>query len=226
MSNNNITSYETIITIIRKIFDDYDEKNGALQKIDYTKRATAIVDTWQKAMNGKGLTTELICELHRLVCNHEDIAIHDEQGNIIGYTKAGEYRTHPSSRKSELHKGKRTLFLPPEQIPQRMEYLVSTMNSLFDSNQSNEVMIENIIAFTVEFLTVHPFANQNGRIAQVLMELFAFQANIEPFYISYVVKTNYSAITKSAEEVLLHGNVAPFLSVMNKIKSLKGTNKL
>lgn len=226
MPNNTITSYETIITIIRKIFDDYDEKNGAMQKIDYTKRATAIVDTWQKAMNGKGLTTELLCELHRIICDDVYIPINDSKGGISGFAKAGEYRTTHSSAPSELHKGKRTLFLPPEQIPQRMEYLVSTMNSLFDSNQSNEVMIENIIAFTVEFLTVHPFANQNGRIAQVLMELFAFQANIEPFFISYVVKTNYSAITKSAEEVLLHGNVAPFLSVMNKIKSLKGTNKL
>lgn len=190
MLNNTITSYETIITIIRKIFDDYDEKNGAMQKIDYTKRATTIIDTWQKAMNGKGLTTELICELHRIICDDVYIPINDSKGGISGFTKAGEYRTTHSSAPSELHKGKRTLFLPPEQVPQRMEYLVSTMNSLFDSNQSNEVMIENIIAFTVEFLTVHPFANQNGRIAQVLMELFAFQAGLESFNISQISKTN------------------------------------
>lgn len=211
-----------IVHIIRKIFDDYDEKNGAMQKIDYIKRATAIVDTWQKAMNGKGLTTELICELHRIVCGDVYIPINDPKGGISGFAKAGEYRTTHSSAPSELHKGKHTLFLPPEQIPQRMEYLVSTMNSLFGSNQSNEVMIENIIAFTVEFLTVHPFANQNGRIAQVLMELFAFQANIEPFFISYVCKKAYPQICKSCEEVIAIQSTHPFLNIINSLYKSAG----
>ena len=32
MSHGKITSYETIIIIIRKIFDNYDEKNGMTYK--------------------------------------------------------------------------------------------------------------------------------------------------------------------------------------------------
>lgn len=205
-----------ILFIISKIFNDYDEKNGVIQKVDYTQRAKDIIDAWQ-SVNNQGLNIELICKLHRIICNNEDIAINDEQGNIIGYTKAGEYRTHPSSRKSELHNGKRTLFLPPEQIKQRMHYLITTMNSVFASNQSKDMMIENIVAFTVEFLTVHPFANQNGRLAQVLMELFAFKADIEPFNISYVVTNHYEEITKSVEEVLISQSVKPFLDILNTV---------
>lgn len=205
-----------ILFIISKIFNDYDEKNGVIQKIDYTQRVKDIIDAWQ-SVNNQGLNIELICKLHRIICNNEDIAINDEQGNIIGYTKAGEYRTHPSSRKSELHNGKRTLFFPPEQIKQRMHYLITTMNSVFASNQSKDMMIENIVAFTVEFLTVHPFANQNGRLAQVLMELFAFQADIEPFNISYVVTNHYEEITKSVEEVLISQSVKPFLDILNTV---------
>lgn len=203
-----------ITLIIRKIFDDYDEKNGAQQKIDYTERAQRIVDTWTEGMSSHGLTTELICELHRIVCDDADIAIHNEQGNIIGYTKAGAYRTHPSSRKSELHQGKRTLFIPPEQIAQRMEYLANTMNGVFNAKPPKEVMIENIVAFTVELLTVHPFANQNGRIAQVLMELLAFQSGMEPFNISHAVKQDKTLLIKSAEQVLQLGNIAPFLNAI------------
>ena len=208
---------QNIHTIIRKIFDDYNEKNGALQKIDYTDRASKILITWTQGMNAHGLTTELICELHRIICGDTDIAIHDEQGNILSYTKAGEYRTHPSSRNSELHKGSRTLFLPPQEIVTKMEQLATIMNGVFATNPPKELMIENIVAFTVEFLTLHPFANQNGRIAQVLMELFAYHADLKPFYISYVVTNYYKEITKSVEEVLAHQNVKPFLNVIDKV---------
>ncbi len=206
-----------ITLIIGKIIDDYDEKNGTQKKTDYTQRAQKIVQTRTQSMAKECLTTQLICELHRLVCNNEAIAIHDEQGNILGYTNAGAYRTHPSSRKSELHKGSRTLFLAPSDISSRMEYLVQTMNGVLNSNPPKETMIENIVAFTVEILTIHPFANQNGRLAQVLMELFAFQAGIEPFNISYVVTKHYEEITKSVEEVLICQSVKPFLDVLNTV---------
>lgn len=77
-----------ILFIIRKIFDDYDEKNGVIQKVDYTQRAKDIIDAWQ-SVNNQGLNIELICKLHRIICNNEDIAINDEQGNIIGLLKLG-----------------------------------------------------------------------------------------------------------------------------------------
>lgn len=206
-----------ITLIIRKIFDDYDEKNGAQQKTDYAQRAENIVQTWTQSMAKEGLTTNLICELHRLVCEDEWIPINDPKGGIVGFAKAGEYRTTPSSAPSSLHEGSRRLFLAPSDIPSRMQYLVQTMNGVFHANPPKETMIENIVAFTVEILTIHPFANQNGRIAQVLMELFAFQAGIEPFNISYVVTNYYEEITKSVEEVLISQSVKPFFDVLNTV---------
>lgn len=90
------------------------------------------------------------------------------------------------------------------------------MNSVFASNQSKDMMIENIVAFTVEFLTVHPFANQNGRLAQVLMELFAFKLGIEPFNISFIL-TNYKhELIKSLEEIRNYKNINSFLILQNK----------
>lgn len=217
MSNNKITSYENIVTIIQKIFDDYDEKNGAQQKIDYTDRASKIVDTWTQGMNAHGLTTELICELHRILCDDADIAIHDEQGNILSYTKAGEYRTHPSSRNSELHKGSRTLFLPPQEIVTKMEQLATIMNGVFATNPPKELMIENIVAFILEFVNIHPFANQNGRVGMVLLELLAFSTGIEPFHVSEAVKKDKASITAMAEKSMLTQNINLFLETVQKI---------
>ncbi|MCX6051073.1 MAG: Fic family protein [Campylobacterales bacterium] len=207
----------SIHTIIHKIFDDYDEKNGAQQKIDYTDRASKIVYTWTQGMNTHGLTTELICELHRIVCDDVYIPVNDPQGGISGFSKAGEYRTTHSSAPSLLHKGSQTLFLHPQDIATKMEQLATIMNGVFISKLSEEWIKENIVAFTVEFLTVHPFANQNGRIAQVLMELLAYRADLKPFNISYVVTNHYEEITKSVEEVLAHQSVKPFLNVIDKV---------
>ena len=209
---------QNIHTIIRKIFDDYDEKNGALQKIDYTDRASKIIDTWTQGMNAHRLTTELICELHRIVCDDVYIPINDSQGGISGFSKAGEYRTTHSSAPSALHKGSQTLFLHPQDIATKMEQLATIMNGVLATNPPKGLMVENIVAFTVEFLTVHPFANQNGRIAQILMELLAYRAELEPFYISYVVKKNKSLITKCVEEVGITQSILPFMLTIEALR--------
>jgi len=207
-----------ITLIIRKIFDDYDERNGAQQKTDYTQRAKKIVQTWTQSMAKEGLTTKLICELHRLVCDDEWIPINDPKGGVAGFAKAGEYRTTPSSAPSSLNEGSRTLFLAPNDIPSRMQYLVQTMNGIFHTNPPKEMMIENIVAFILEFVNVHPFANQNGRLAQVLLELFSYHANLEPFGISEIVKKDKKAITCASEKALKEQNIHYFLEAISKSK--------
>ncbi len=209
---------QNIHTIIRKIFDDYDEKNGALQKIDYTDRASKILITWTQGMNAHGLTTELICELHRIVCDDVYIPINDPQGGISGFAKAGEYRTFQSFAQSRLipeHKG---YFVSFEQIPSLMERLIKTMNNVLENKPNTELMTENILAFSVEFMMLHPFANENGRMRQLLMELLAFQVDLEPFYISYIIKLHNKELTKAVEAAPALQNVAPLFNVMMKYR--------
>ena len=224
-----------ILFIIRKIFDDYDEKNGAMQKIDYTQRAENIVNSWKKAMTDEqGFTTELICKLHALTCQETYIPINDEKGRIVGFSKAGEYRTINTSAPSQLYKGLRTFFSPPEQISDRMEYLVRTMNSVFASKPNQELMIENIIAFTIEFLTVHPFSNQNKRTSQVIMELLSFQTGNNPFHISYITKKYHYDFVTTINQIRIYQNVQPFyiiqkkhyISAKNEFERYKNSNQL
>lgn len=207
-----------ITLIIRKIFDDYDEKNGAQQRTDYTKRAENIVQTWTQSIAKEGLTTELICELHRLVCEDEWIPINDPKGGIVGFAKAGEYRTTPSSAPSELKEGAHRLFILPHDIALKMEQLVATMNNLLATKLPKDTMVENILAFSVEFSTIHPFANQNGRILLSLMELLAHQAELEPFYISHINKVNPQLLIRSIEETIAYQTVQPLLVTISKHK--------
>jgi hypothetical protein len=146
MSHKETASMTSPITlIIRKIFDDYDEKNGAQQKIDYTERAQRIVDTWTEGMSSQGLTTGLICELHRLVCDDLYIPINDPQGGISGFAKAGEYRTIPMSAPSYLKKGALRLFIPLHEIAPKMEQLVATMNNVLATKSSKNIISSIIV---------------------------------------------------------------------------------
>lgn len=217
-------SSTNIILIIRKIFDDYDEKNGAQQKIDYTERANKIVDAWTQVMDAHGLTTELICELHRLVCDDVYIPINDTQGGISGFAKAGEYRTIPMSAPSHLKKGATRLFAPPQEIAQRMESIVAIMNRVLASNIPAELMVENILSFSVELSTIHPFPNQNWRVILSLMELLAFQAKLKPFNISYINKINPSLLINSIEQTIVLKTVSPLLYVINLYEHLLTPN--
>lgn len=205
-----------ITLIIRKIFDDYDEKNGAQQKTDYTQRAENIVQTWTQSIAKEGLTTQLICELHRLVCEDEWIPINDPKGGIAGFAKSGEYRTFQSFAPSRLIPDHKGYFVSFEQIPILMKRLVETMQGVLGNKPNTELMIENILAFSVEFMMIHPFANENGRIRQLLMELLAFQVNIKPFHISYIIKLHNKELTKAVEAVPALQNVAPLWDVLLK----------
>lgn len=215
-----------ITFIIRKIFDDYDEKNGAQQKIDYTERAQRIVEAWTLGMDAHGLTTGLICELHRLVCEDVYIPINDAQGGISGFAKAGEYRTIHASAPSYLKKGAIRLFAQPHEIAPKMEQLVATMNKVLTENPPKELMIENILAFSVELSTVHPFPNQNWRVIFSLMELLAFQANIESFLISQINKVNPQLLIRAVEETIAYQTVQPLLETIEKYKNEQKTQNI
>ena len=121
-----------ITHIIRKIFDDYDEKNGAQQKTDYTQRAEKIVQTWTQSMAKEGLTTQLICELHRLVCEDEWIPINDPKGGIAGFAKAGEYRTIQVISPSSLYENSKIVHFQPRDIAISMEKLVTTLSNVLN----------------------------------------------------------------------------------------------
>lgn len=204
-----------ILFIIRKIFDDYDEKNGAMQKIDYTQRAEKIIHTWIESMSKEGLTTWLICEFHRLVCEDEWIPINDPKGGISGFAKAGEYRNIVASAPSYLKKGAKRLFSLPHEISQKMENIVSIMNKILASNIPKELMKENILSFAVELSTIHPFPNQNWRVILSLVELLAYQCKLEPFHISYINKINPSLLINSIEQVIVFNTINPILHVLN-----------
>ena len=211
-----------ITLIIRKIFDDYDEKNGAQQKTDYTQRAQNIVQIWTQSMAKEGLTTKLICELHRLVCEDEWIPINDPKGGISGFAKSGEYRNIQVISPSSLYKDSKIAHFHPKDIGVSMEKLVTTLNNVFVSNPAQELLIENILAFILEFLIIHPFANQNGRLAQVLMELFAFYTGLKAFNISKAIRLNKKAIVIAEEEAILTRNVNLFLQAIQTINQNAG----
>lgn len=208
-----------IVHIIRKIFDDYDEKNGAMQKIDYTKKATAIVDTWQKAMNGKGLNTELICELHRIICDDVYIPINDPKGGISGFAKAGEYREIQVFSPSALYEGSKIVHFQPKDISANMERLISTMSGVLASSPPKELMIENILAFALELLTIHPFANQNGRLAQVLVELLMYQARLKSLNVSNIYRHNKKSILIAEEKSVIKKDINILIDEIKKIQS-------
>lgn len=221
MSNNKITSYETIIKIINKIFVNYDEKNGAQQKLDYISRATTIVNTWQKAMNNKELTTELICELHRLVCGDVYIPINDSNGGIIGFAKAGEYREIQMLSPSVLYKDSKIVHFPPKDIAISMKQLVTTMNGILASSISKELMIENILTFALELLAIHPFVNQNGRLIQVLIELLMYHLGLESLNVSDIYRHNKENILIAEEKSVINKNIHILVNEIKNIRSIK-----
>lgn len=210
----------SIHQIIVQSFIAHDIKCNASysEPIDYDKKAIDILKAWEDLFTIEGLSEKLIQTIHSLISSDTYIPIFDKTGSIIGFSKAGAYRTINSSIVSHIE-GLRMQFIPPQNIQENIKRLVNTMNLVFASKISPELMLENILAFALEFIMIHPFADQNGRTMHILMELLAAQSGLLPFHIAHINAAHYDELIYAQSISRELHNVAPFRDVLLKYRT-------
>lgn len=164
--------------------DDVEEVSNYVRAINYGL---------EKLRDGFPLSLRLLCEIHKILLS----------GNRGEKRFPGEFRatqnwiggTRPGN----------ALFVPPP--PDKLMDCLSNFEKFINS-EDFPILVQTAIAH-VQFETIHPFLDGNGRLGRLLIMLMLFNKDVlsEPvLYISLYLKQNRNTYYNLLQEVRTYGN--------------------
>ena len=202
IENSTLTLKET-----EKILLDKEvSRNVSVREIFEAKNLARVMEYFELKRNELSLTTETILLVHKMLIENID-------DNI-----AGHFRTKNEYVRVGSH-------IAP--APEHVERMVDAILSEYESN-IDDYPIDKIAKFHLDFETIHPFLDGNGRIGRVIVN---FQLNKLGFpnliirdkekkiYYQSFREYNDSKNTKTMEKIIV---LASFESLHKRISYLKG----
>ena len=175
----------------------YMEYRGHLEALDYLDGLVR---------DKEGLSERVIKEFQSLLLRGvEQVDIVNEQGQKVKkplYT--GSYKrenNHVVKLDGTIHQ-----FCDHTQVPGEMERLIA----LYEENREQLHPVELASEIHHRLVAIHPFADGNGRVARLVMNLILMQAGYVPAIIRDEDREEYYTALEAADE----GNIEPLLAMV------------
>jgi Fic family protein len=160
------------------------------------------------------ISEDRIKSLHAVLMNDVD------QWSDYAQYSPGRYKMFENHTVRES--GKIHSYLHPDEVPAAMMELISTTNgdisdARLESIDSHPLTIAT--NFHIKFLNkIHPFADGNGRIARIFMNLIIIKAGLPPIFIKEVNRTEYMACFENSDSTVMLNFMADRLLESLKMK--------
>ncbi len=164
------------ITIGGKTVNEHFEVINHKKGIDYVKNII------EKKIN---LAEDVIRELHRIILT----SINDPE--------AGNYRRHNVRIVGARH-------IPPQSV--KIPKLMSEFIDWYQNNEYNQGIPQMAAELHYRFVMIHPFIDDNGRVARLIMNLFLMRNGYPPAIILKVDRKRYYRVLNQGNM----GNLEPF----------------
>ncbi|HXA15739.1 MAG TPA: Fic family protein [Thermoanaerobaculia bacterium] len=150
--------------------------------LDFATRATPIAEVW-------------IRTLHEVMCKgQETYAVYTEIGLQEQALPLGEYKALPNHvMKSD---GVVHSWAPVDLVPAEMQRLCAELRSV-DFEAAHPVLQASYAHYA--FVSIHPFADGNGRVARALASVYTYRALSVPLVILAEHRTEYRAALEKAD---------------------------
>ncbi len=160
---------------------------------------------------GVRLSLHLIRELHVLITRHQrDYDAVDQFGRVVQVALPhGEWKRHANHAVRD--DGTRVRFAPPEQVQSEMELLLA---------RYHEAQAEHPIIRAAwlhhRFISIHPFADGNGRVARALTLLVLLQSQYAPLVVDRRQRAEYIATLDAANG----GDLKPLIRLVARLEGI------
>jgi fido (protein-threonine AMPylation protein) len=158
---------------------------------------------------GVGLSLHFIRELHVLITRHQmTYEAQDQFGRVIQTHLAhGTWKTHENYAVRD--DGTRVEFAPPEQVQSAMEALISAYQS---SERAHPIVRAAWLHH--QFISIHPFADGNGRVARALTLLVLLQSRYAPLVVDRRQRSDYIETLEKANA----GDLRPLVRLFARLE--------
>jgi Fic family protein len=180
----NTLTYGQTIKLLRDFVTPQSAASGELlDMINHQK----ILDVIFVNYRSQSISEENIKELHRELM--KDPAQWGDYGNY----SPGQYKSLENMTVRAT--GKVHHYLPPNQVDQAMQELISRTNESLrnsDTEECDKHTLTIATYFHQQFLNrIHPFSDGNGRIARIFMNIILLQKGYSPIFIKEINKDDY-----------------------------------
>jgi len=173
MEGNTLTKDETRSVMIGNITVEGKPIKDILEMKGHDEVINAIIKIGKGELN---LSEKRIKEIHIGIMHEED----PEKKKAIGQWKTSQNYLYN-------YKNERFDFVAPADVPERMHQLMNWLNGEKDKIQrkANDAMhpIELALKFNLDYVSIHPFYDGNGRTSRILTNLILITYGYPPLYI-------------------------------------------
>jgi Fic family protein len=186
IEGNQLTYGETIsflmhgLTAKGKPFKDHLDLRGHNNAINYL---------FQILTDGRGFTEMDIRELHKIILvePYASRAITSDGQETQKIIEIGTYKTTPNHVRTQT--GEIHYYATPEETPALMNDLMQWLHQANRDKTIHPVVIAAL--FHHRFVAIHPFADGNGRMARILMNLILMQQRHLPVIVPQKDRNDY-----------------------------------
>ncbi|MGI6118005.1 MAG: Fic family protein [Bilifractor sp.] len=142
---------------------DLAERKSAESTKDIEARYLSCLDYIREHFSEIPITTEAICALHReLYQGEEDAGLLKKTDNVIAETDV------PGRPRVRFYP------MPAADTPEALGLLCRSFSKAWDAEVFDRLLL--IPVFVVDFLSIHPFRDGNGKVSRLLQTLLLYQA--------------------------------------------------
>lgn len=181
MEGNSLTKSETRSVMIGNITVNAKPIKDILEVKGHDEVVTTIMKMGMGELN---ISEKRIKEIHTGIMHEEDA----EKKTHIGLWKRSKNYLYN-------YKNERFDFAAPEDVPDRMHSLINWVNAQKEkiTRKEKDALHPALLAFkfNLEYITIHPFYDGNGRTSRILTNLILIAYGLPPVYIREKERSAY-----------------------------------
>jgi len=181
MEGNSLTKQETRSVMVGNITVEGKPIKDVLEIKGHDEVISQIIKMGKGELN---ISEKRIKEIHKGIIHEED----PEKKAQIGLWKAvPNYLTN--------YKNERFDFTAPADVPEKMHELINWLNTEKEKIQRNDKdaphPVQLALQFHLDYITIHPFYDGNGRTVRILTNLILINYGYPPLYVKENEKERY-----------------------------------